>query len=77
MPTSVRRRWIPVCALLPLFWLMANSAKALRSLITAFGPSGFEQGLPYPVAGTGRATFPATLAGYRMAKYVFPGKRPA
>jgi multiple sugar transport system permease protein len=35
----------------------------------------FENTLLYVVVGAGGATFLATLAGYGMAKYAFPGKR--
>ena len=86
-------------ALLPLFWLVVNSAKTQRSLFTTFGlwfggkfalwdnirealtyDNGIfvrwlENTLLYVVAGAGGATFLATLAGYGMAKYDFPGKR--
>jgi multiple sugar transport system permease protein len=86
-------------ALLPLFWLLVNSAKTQRALFTTFGlwfggnfalwsnmhqvltyDNGifvrwFENTVLYVVAGAGGATFLATLAGYGMAKYDFPGKR--
>jgi len=86
-------------ALLPLFWLVVNSAKTQRALFTTFGLwfggkfalwSNIHQVLTYDngifvrwlantvmyvVAGAGGATFLATLAGYGMAKYDFPGKR--
>jgi multiple sugar transport system permease protein len=86
-------------ALLPLFWLLVNSAKTQRSLFTTFGlwfggkfalwsnihqvftyDNGvfvrwFGNTLLYTVAGAGGATLLATLAGYGMAKYDFPGKR--
>ena len=86
-------------ALLPLFWLVVNSAKTQRALFTTFGLwfggkfalwSNIHQVLTYDngifvrwlantvvyvVVGAGGATFLATLAGYGMAKYDFPGKR--
>lgn len=86
-------------ALLPLFWLVVNSAKTQRALFTTFGlwfggkfalwanihqaltyDNGIfvrwlENTLLYVVVGAGGATFLATLAGYGMAKYDFPGKR--
>jgi multiple sugar transport system permease protein len=86
-------------ALLPLFWLVVNSAKTQRALFTTFGlwfggkfalwdnirqaltyDNGIflrwlENTLLYVVAGAGGATILATLAGYGMAKYDFPGKR--
>jgi multiple sugar transport system permease protein len=86
-------------ALLPLFWLVVNSAKTQRALFTTFGLwfggkfalwdnirqaltydngiflTWLENTLLYVVAGAGGATILATLAGYGMAKYDFPGKR--
>jgi multiple sugar transport system permease protein len=86
-------------ALLPLFWLLVNSAKTQRALFTTFGlwfggkfalwanihqtltyDNGIflrwlENTLFYVLAGAGGATFLATLAGYGLAKYDFPGKR--
>ena len=86
-------------ALLPLCWLVVNSAKTQRALFTTFGLwfggrfalwSNIHQVLTYDngifvrwlantvlyvVAGAGGATVLATLAGYGMAKYDFPGKR--
>jgi multiple sugar transport system permease protein len=86
-------------ALLPLFWLLVNSAKTQRSLFTTFGLwfggkfalwENIRQALTYGngifirwlantllyvVAGAGGATLLATLAGYGLAKYDFPGRR--
>jgi multiple sugar transport system permease protein len=86
-------------ALLPLFWLVVNSAKTQRALFSTFGlwfggkfalwsnihqaltynngifVTWLENTILYVVVGAGGATFLATLAGYGMAKYDFPGRR--
>jgi multiple sugar transport system permease protein len=86
-------------ALLPLLWLVVNSAKTPGALFSTFGLwfggpfalwSNIHQVLTYDngifvrwlantllyvVVGAGGATFLATLAGYGLAKYDFPGRR--
>jgi multiple sugar transport system permease protein len=86
-------------ALLPLLWLVVNSAKTPEALFSTFGlwfggPFAlwtnihqvltYDNGifvrwlantLLYVVVGAGGATFLATLAGYGLAKYDFPGRR--
>ncbi|GAA1788596.1 carbohydrate ABC transporter permease [Agromyces lapidis] len=85
--------------LVPLWWLVVNSTKAMDSLYNsfAFWFSGefslfqnivdtftYQDGiflrwlgntLVYVVIGAGGATLLATLAGYGLAKYNFPGRK--
>lgn len=86
-------------SLLPLAYLLINSTKSQRSLLSSFGLSfgsdfslfgniadvftyrdgifvqWFLNTLLYVVVGAGGATVIATVAGYGMAKFDFPGKR--